>query len=270
MAGLPSLVFDILNAGYILLGIAVAFLANRLYGSKPLGLWGDVVFAFLGMAAFTFFYKDRFELLLFELNDHYPQYFAMAYMPIVAFISVGFIRSLLPLVPGRFTQPAMAQPAMAMSGGPADTAAALLSVSPDASGAPSVPNVSTAATIPSVPMPAASRKTDSTFGRWTKIGLGVVLLVVVVLGWIGKYATRDDLPACGSQNVRDTLADIYKPLNVTIKRYGDFTTRSTEKDSITCTAGITSTADDSADVDYTITRSTGGDYQVKITSVHNK
>jgi hypothetical protein len=267
MASLPSFVFDILNAGYVLLGVAVAFLANRLYKSKPIGLWGDVAFAFVGMAAFTYFYKDRFELLLFELNDQYPQYFAMAYMPVVAFISVGFIRSLVPLIPQRFIQPAMAQPAMAMVGGSVDAAAAPppAPVGSDAAGPPSLSNV-----VNDAPTPIPAPKNDSTFVKWVKIGLGLVVLIVVALGFIGRYMTRDDLPACGAQNVRDTLAEIYKPLNVTIKRYGTFTTHSTEKDSITCTVGITSTADESADVNYSITRSTEGEFQVKITSVHDK
>src|SRR4051812_20170293 len=91
----------VLSAVYIGLAIVIAVFADRLFKSRPIGLFGDVAVAGGSIAAFAIFLGNGWHRMLIELNDAYPAYFAVAYMPIVAFVSIGFVRSLVPLLPAR-------------------------------------------------------------------------------------------------------------------------------------------------------------------------
>ena len=78
---------------YIALAIAVVFYARPMFKQFPMSLRGDVATAVVGIAAFALFLGDGWRRLLLELNDDYPTYFALAYMPLVAFVAIAFVLS---------------------------------------------------------------------------------------------------------------------------------------------------------------------------------
>src|ERR1700712_3636627 len=103
-----SFISAALSVIYIVLAIAGAIYANRLFKSLPIGLRGDIAVAAIAVAAFALFLADGWYRLLIGLDDDYPRYFALAYMPLVAFVAIGFVRSLAQFFPARAIQAAPA------------------------------------------------------------------------------------------------------------------------------------------------------------------
>lgn len=238
MTGGFSFVSVGLSVVYVALAVAVALYTNRLFKSLPLGLWGDIGVAVFGIAAFAIFLGDGWHRLLIELNDDYPIYFALAYMPLVAFVSIAFVRSILQA---------------AGSGKPATAVAA------------SGPGMDAA-----MPAAAPATRSDSVFMKRMKFVFGVAILAVFVLIYAAQFMTRNDLPGCNAQPTRDVIARIYQPLKVEFKRYDDVRTNATSDDLITCTAAVTTMDNAKAELDYDIRRADGGKFEVKINSVRDK
>ena len=80
-----SLIGLALSVVYVGLSVTFAVFADRLFKSRPIGLWGDIAVASGSIALFAIFLGNGWHRMLIELNDAYPAYFAVAYMPIVAF-----------------------------------------------------------------------------------------------------------------------------------------------------------------------------------------
>lgn len=253
-----SLIGVVLSFAYAGLAFAFAVFADRLYGSRPIGLWGDVAAAALAIAAFAIFLGDGWHRMLLELNDDYPAYFALAYMPIVAFVAIGFVRSLVPLIPARRAQTA---PVMAM--------AASGQESPSA-GTPDRSPASSAAVASAGPETGPAAKPPSGLMKWIKLAVGVILLIVIVLVGLARFLTRNELPGCGSQTARDLLSNIFQSKKIEVKRYDDIKTNSTTEAMVTCTAFMTMMNDHRAEIDYQITFLADKDVEVRITAGRDK
>ena len=239
MASGISFISIILSIVYIALAIAVAVCANRIFKSRPIGLWGDVAAATVAVAAFAFFLGNGWYRLLIELNDNYPTYFALAYMPFVAFVAIGFVRSISQIfVPAKPTLAAVA------AGGAESQSAA--------------------------PIAGEAAEQESPLTRRLKRGVFIVLLILAALIGAAKFITRNDLPGCSAQPTYDVLSKIYTSLKIDLKRYDEVKTNSTTDDLITCTAAITATDNAKAELDYEIRRMDGGKFEVKITNARDK
>jgi hypothetical protein len=251
MAG-KSLYFylDFVNLIYIPLAIAVAVYANRLFQSLPIGLWGDIAVSFVGIAAFAIFLRQGWGDLLLEFNDYAPALFSFAYMPFVAFVAIGFVRTLVPLFPAR-----AAQPAMAMAGPPPM----------GNSGTPAAPPVSSAP-VQGAPSPAP----ESNLTKWLKRLVGAAVLILFALIALGKYVTRNELPGCDAQQTKELLATIFSRQNLKAKRYDTLKTVSTSENLVTCAGTVTWGDDAQADLEYSIEREEGAKFQVRITRARDK
>jgi hypothetical protein len=255
-------VIDLLNLAYVAMAIAIAAYADRLFKSRPIGLWGDIAVAVVGVAAFAVFLKNGYDRALLELNDWYPAYFSLAYAPVVAFVSIGFVRSIAPFFPAPAGQPAMA---MAAGG----------TVTPPP---PSMLGGSSAAAIDPVPEPAASAaiatgpvaKPESKLKKRLTQVFWIGLTILIALVGLARFVARNDLPGCGSQPTKEVIAKIYQPLKVEFKRYDKVETKSTADDVITCAASVTLMNDRHADLEYEITRQEGGNFSVKITAARDQ
>jgi hypothetical protein len=255
MASGFSLIGLVLSIAYIALGLTFVVFADRLFKSRPIGLWGDVAVAAVAVGAFAIFLGDGWHRMLLELNDAYPGYFAVAYVPVVAFVAIAFVRSLVPLVPAA-AQPSML--AMAVPG-------------PEASGA-SFNNAggSSVAQPPNTAPSEAPAKPQSRFMKWLQLTVGVGLLAVIALVFLARFVTRNDLPACNSQTARDILSNIFQSRKVEVKRYDDIKTTSTTDAMVSCTAYMTMLNDNKAEIDYQITFIEDQKVQVKITQARDK
>jgi hypothetical protein len=253
-----SLIGLVLSVVYIGLAITIAVFADRLFNSRPIGLWGDLAVASIAVGAFAVFLGDGWHRLLLELNDVYPAYFAVAYLPIVAFVAIGFVRSLVPLIPARITQQGAAM-AMAAPG-------------PDTPGTVAFGNnaASAGAPAPETVSAGAPAKPQSRLMKGLQLAVGVVLLSVVVLVGVARFMTRNDLPACNSQTARDILSNIFQSKKVEVKRYDDIKTNGTTEAVVTCTAFMTMMDDHRAEIDYRISFVEDQKVQVQITSARDK
>lgn len=258
MASGFSLIGLTMSLVYVALAVAFAVFADRIYGSRPIGLWGDVGVAALANAVFAIFLGDGWRRMLLELNDAYPDYFAVAYMPVVAFVSIGFVRSLMPLLPARGGQRA---PAMAMAVSGHESTGGTLNAVPASSGP--LPVSDAAPGQPGAKPPSAVMK-------WTKLIVGVVLLAVIVLIGLARFITRNDLPNCTAQSTRDTLSNIYQAKKFEVKRYDEIRTISTSDSKITCTAFVTMADGHKAEVDYQLTFDADKNAELKITGARDK
>jgi hypothetical protein len=257
MASGSSLIGLVLSVVYIGLGITFAVFADRLFKSRPIGLWGDVAAASIAVGAFAVFLGNGWHRLLLELNDAYPDYFAVAYVPVVAFVAVAFVRSLVPLISASAVQPSSAM-AMAVSG-------------PDVSGTSFDNNArSSVAPPPETARADAPAKPQSRLMKWLQLTVGVVLLAVIVLVGLARFITRNDLPVCNSQTARDILSNIFQSKKLEVKRYDDIRTTATTDAMISCTAFMTMMDDHRAEIDYQITFIEDQKVQVQITSARDK
>lgn len=264
---LPTLVINLLNLAYVLMAIAIAVYANRLFKSLPIGLWGDIAVAAAGFAAFTFFLKTGYDRALLELNDWYPAYFSLAYAPWVAFVSIGFVRSITQFLPA----PA-AQPAMAMAASSSGTPAAM----------PSAAAGSAANSVASNPVPPPliadfdpvgadpETKQEPTWKRRLKLAFWSIILILIALTSVARFVARNDLPGCSAQPTKEVIAKIYQPLKVEFKRYDEVETKTSADDLITCAASVTLMNDQHAYLEYAISREEGGKFIVKIIAARDK
>ncbi|MEA2991732.1 MAG: hypothetical protein QOD40_652 [Alphaproteobacteria bacterium] len=110
--------------------------------------------------------------------------------------------------------------------------------------------------------PAAKR--PWTAGRITQLVVGVVLLAVVGLIMVAKFATRNDLPGCDSTRAKDVLSDIFKKNNVDATRYDEIKTLSKSDDEITCYAKLTLRDNSAQEIDYKLVRE-ASDMRLQIT-----
>jgi hypothetical protein len=247
-----SLIGLALSVVYVGLAVTFAVFADRLFKSRPIGLWGDIAVASGSIALFAIFLGNGWHRMLIELNDAYPAYFAVAYMPIVAFVSIGFVRSLVPLLPARAVQPVSA---MAMAGdaaGSGPIGSAQVAAEPAASGEP------------------VTAKPQSALAKWSRLGVGIMLLVVFAVIGLARFATRNDLPGCDARATKNTLSDIFQSRKVEVKRYNDIKTNSTAEALTTCTAFMTMMDDHLAEIDYQIGVLEDKTVQVRITAARDK
>ena len=115
-----------------------------------------------------------------------------------------------------------------------------------------------------------AQKPPSKLMKALQKGVGLLLLLIVALIVLGKFVTRNDVPGCQAKETTDTLSDIFKSRNVDVKRYDGFTTRSTDKDLIACTAALTLADNSAKDLVYEISRVTGGGFQVKVNELRDR
>jgi hypothetical protein len=108
------------------------------------------------------------------------------------------------------------------------------------------------------PAPAASPAGRGTLMRWIQIGVGCAVVAVLAVIAIARFATRDDLPGCGSTQAKDTLSDIFKKNNVNASRYDEIKTLTTGNDEITCNAALTLRDDSKLVIDYRLYREGDG------------
>jgi hypothetical protein len=120
---------------------------------------------------------------------------------------------------------------------------------PIAPSAPPPPAAPSAAPTPPIP-PTETPPARSPAMRWTQIVVGIALLVVFAVIVVGKYITRNDLPACDSTDAKDSLSDIFKAKNVDAKRYNEIKTVSTTKEEVLCNASLTLQDDSVLEIDY--------------------
>ncbi len=247
MANASSSLTLVLNVFFICLAIAVALYGHKLFRSLPIGLAGDMIVSVLAIAAFAAYCQTGWDRLLLELDDDYPKYFRFAYMPFVAFVAIGFVRSLVPLVPA----------------GLAHQLAAMTSIAPE-------PVPSGAGPSGGTPAPAQAPKPPSKLMKWVNLIAAIFIIGAIALVLLAKLITRNDLPYCDSQVTRNTLSDIFKSKSIEVKRYDSTSTLSSTAELVTCAASFTLVDDNKAEIEYSIYRIEGGAVQVKITKAVDK
>jgi hypothetical protein len=252
---------NFLNLIYVATAIAIAVYANRLFKSRPIGLWGDIAVAVVAVAAFAVFLKSGYDRALLELSDWYPAYFSLAYAPFVAFVSIGFVRSIAPFFPAPAGQPTMA---MAASGAVTPPPPSMLSGSSAAAIDP------IAEPTDSAPIAAEPVKPESKLKQRLTQVFWIGITIVIALVGLARFVARNDLPGCSSQPTKEVIAKIYQPLKVEFKRYDNVDTKSTADDVVTCAASVTLMNDQHAYLEYEITRQEGGQFSVKITAARDQ
>ncbi|HYF55542.1 MAG TPA: hypothetical protein VEA41_14900 [Salinarimonas sp.] len=88
------------------------------------------------------------------------------------------------------------------------------------------------------PSTAAARPPASRFWRIANMVVLGALIIVGLLIAIGTIVTRNDLPACDSRAMRDTLSDVNKKNQANATHYNGFETLSSSPDEIRCRADL--------------------------------
>ena len=267
---LPNLVINLMNLCYVLMAIAIAVYANRMFKSLPLGLWGDIAAAAVGCVVFAFFLRTGYDRALLELDDWYPAYFSLAYAPWVAFVSIGFVRSIAQFFPAPAGQPAMAMAAAGAGMSPPPLASSVAASETGATAASTVAAPPPIGADPASVAADAAATPEPAWKRRLKLGFWITILALVVLTSVARFVARNDLPGCGAQPTKEVIAKIYQPLKVEFKRYDEVETKSSADDLITCAASLTLMNDQHAYLEYAISREEGGKFTVKITAARDK
>ena len=114
-------------------------------------------------------------------------------------------------------------------------------------------------------MPEASPTVDhAQLLRWIQWTVAAVVVVLLALIAIAKFATRAEIPGCDSTAAKDALSDILKKTNVDATRYDEIKTLTTLKDMVTCNAMLTLRNDSNLVIDYRIYQE-GGSMKLMIT-----